>query len=123
MKKIISIFIFVLILSGCTYTAVNETGNAIDSNKVALIVKGKTTESEISSMFGQPLTKTVISETDTKWIYQHIVSKASAQAYTGKTNSSLTNEVLDILFRNGVVVNFSFSQSESNPKMSVSQSL
>lgn len=122
MKKIILFFMFVLFLSGCTYTAVNETGSVIDPNKVALIVKGKTTESEISSMFGKPFTKTVISETDTKWIYQHIVSRASAQAYTGKTNSSLNSEVLDILFRNGVVVNFSFSQSESNPTMNITQS-
>lgn len=113
---------FALILSGCTYTAVNETGSVIDPNKVDLIVKGKTTESEISSMFGKPFTKTVISETDTKWIYQHIVSRASSQAYTGKTNSSLNSEVLDILFRNGVVVNFSFSQSESNPTMNLTQS-
>lgn len=122
MKKIVLFFMFALIFSGCTYTAVNETGSAIDPNKVSLIVKGKTTESEILSMFGEPITKAVVNESDTKWIYQHIVSRASTQAYTGKTNSSLNNEVLDILFRKGVVVNFSFSQSESNPTINVTQS-
>lgn len=111
-----------MIVSGCTYTAIHETGNAIDPNKVALIQKGKTTENEILSMFGKPSTKVVVNETDFKWVYQHIVSRASAQAYTGKTNSSLTNEVLDILFRKNVVINFTFSESEINPTMSVNQS-
>ena len=122
MKKIILFFMFVLFLSGCTYTAVNETGSVIDPNKVALIKKGKTTESEILSMFGKPTTKVVVNETDSKWVYQHIVSRASAQAYTGKTSSSLTNEILDILFRKGVVLNFTFSDSETNPTMNVTQS-
>ena len=73
-------------------------------------------------MFGKPTTKVVVNETDSKWVYQHIVSRASAQAYTGKTSSSLTNEILDILFRKGVVLNFTFSDSETNPTMNVTQS-
>jgi len=120
--RLIFLFLISMIVSGCTYTAVHETGVAIDPNKVALIKKGKTTESEILSMFGKPTTKVVVNETDSKWVYQHIVSKASAQAYTGKTSSSLTNEILDILFRKGVVLNFTFSDSETNPTMNVTQS-
>lgn len=120
--RLIFLFLISMIVSGCTYTAIHETGNAIDPNKVALIQKGKTTENEILSMFGKPSTKVVVNETDFKWVYQHIVSRASAQAYTGKTNSSLTNEVLDILFRKNVVINFTFSESEINPTMSVNQS-
>lgn len=120
--RLIFLFLISMIVSGCTYTAVHETGIAIDPNKVALIEKGKTTESEILSMFGKPTTKVVVNETDSKWVYQHIVSRASAQAYTGKTSSSLTNEILDILFRKGVVLNFTFSDSETNPTMNVTQS-
>lgn len=120
--RLIFLFLISMIVSGCTYTAVHETGVAIDPNKVALIKKGKTTESEILSMFGKPTTKVVVNETDSKWVYQHIVSRASAQAYTGKTSSSLTNEILDILFRKGVVLNFTFSDSETNPTMNVTQS-
>ena len=120
--RLIFLFLISMIVSGCTYTAVHETGVAIDPSKVALIQKGKSTESEILLMFGKPTTKVVVNETDSKWDYQHIVSKASAQAYTGKTSSSLTNEILDILFRKGVVLNFTFSDSETNPTMNVTQS-
>lgn len=119
MKKILAFLFMAIFLSACTYTATNETGSPIDQNKVLLIQKGKTTEQEIKSMFGEPMTKVVINDTDTKWIYQHIISTASSQMYTGKTNQTLNNSILDILFRNGVVVNFSNTDSTSNPTMNI----
>lgn len=115
MRKIL-IIVGILLLSGCTYTATNETGTMIDVDKVSLIERGKTTDSEIKLMFGEPITKVVINDTDTKWIYQYIVSSASSQMYTGKSSQSLKMDVLDILFRNGVVVNFTHSQSNTTPK-------
>lgn len=120
MKKLIGFLFIVIFLSGCTYTATSETGASINQDKVLLIQKGKTTEQEIQLMFGEPITKVVINDTDTKWIYQHIVSTASSQMYTGKTSQALSNEVLDILFRNGIVVNFSNTSSISNPSVSMS---
>ena len=120
--RLIFLFLISMIVSGCTYTAVAETGNAIDPNKVALIQKDKTTENEILSMFGKPITKVVVSETDSRWVYKHIVSRASTQDYTRKTNSSVTIEILDILFRKNVVINFAFTESETNPAISVNQS-
>ncbi|WP_392552927.1 hypothetical protein RHO14_03420 [Orbus wheelerorum] len=122
MKKLLGFLFIIIFLSGCTYTATSETGSSIDQDKVLLIQKGKTTEQQIKAMFGEPMTKIVINDTDTKWIYQHIVSTASSQMYTGKTSQALSNDILDILFRNGVVVNFSNTNSTSSPTMNVRSS-
>ncbi|SMB87347.1 hypothetical protein SAMN05660772_02725 [Pasteurella testudinis DSM 23072] len=105
----------------------NEFGNDFDESLVKKIVKGKTTESQLVSMFGEPNFKMVINEKDTKWQYSHNVISVESPAYiTGsiqdyqnsiKQNS--TSKTLDILVRNGKVLNFALQKSDPSIKTKV----
>ena len=61
--------------------------------------------------FGEPFTKTVLSETEEKWLYTYSSGTASAQSYvfTMKVESTGRQKTLDILLKNGVVTNFTFT--------------
>ncbi|HBM2965389.1 hypothetical protein [Klebsiella michiganensis] len=112
-----------LVMLGCTYTNQYESGSQISVENVNRIVKGKTTEAELIGMFGQPFSKAVISATEAKWIYTHNAVSASAQAFTMKTTSSAEMTTLDILLKDGVVVNYAYTKSPLNPTMNMKTSL
>ena len=112
-----------LVMLGCTYTNQYESGSQIAVENVNRIVKGKTTEAELIGMFGQPFSKAVISATEVKWIYAHNAVSASAQAFTMKTTSSAEMTTLDILLKDGVVVNYAYTKSPLNPTMNMKTSL
>ncbi|EJD6389122.1 hypothetical protein I6K44_02965 [Klebsiella pneumoniae] len=112
-----------LVMLGCTYTNQYESGSQIAVENVNRIVKGKTTEAELIGMFGQPFSKAVISATEVKWIYTHNAVSASAQAFTMKTTSSAEMTTLDILLKDGVVVNYAYTKSPLNPTMNMKTSL
>ncbi|EPY7167439.1 TPA: hypothetical protein ACXR0H_002962 [Klebsiella variicola subsp. variicola] len=112
-----------LVMLGCTYTNQYESGSQIAVENVNRIVKGKTTEAELIGMFGQPFSKAVISATEAKWIYTHNAVSASAQAFTMKTTSSAEMTTLDILLKDGVVVNYAYTKSPLNPTMNMKTSL
>lgn len=125
MKKIVAIIIPLILSSllGCTYTNHYESGTKISAEKVQKIVKGKTTEADLINMFGQPFSKGVVSENETKWIYMHNTVSASAQAFTMKTTSNAEMTTLDILLRDGVVINYAYTKSPLNPTMNMKTSL
>lgn len=123
MKKLLAVAFGVMVLVGCTYSNNYESGSQISAENVNRIVKGKTTEAELVAMFGQPMTKSVVSEKETKWIYTHNAVSASAQAFTMKTTSSAEMTTLDILLRDGVVVNYAYTKSPLNPAMSMKTTL
>ena len=117
MKKLLSIALFSVILSGCVYSSNYESGTRIDETKVQEIVKGKTSEQQIVQWFGEPQFKTVLNDKDTKYVYTHTESSASAQAFTMTTTMSSKQTTLDILVRDGVVLNFALQKSDMAPKM------
>lgn len=123
MRKLLVAALFASFLSGCTYSNSYESGSQISAENVSSIVKGKTTEAELVSMFGQPISKGVVSDNETKWIYTHNAVSASAQAFTMKTTSNAEITTLDILLRDGVVVNYAYTKSPLNPTMSANTSL
>ena len=110
-------------LSGCTYSNHYESGSKISVDDVNQIVKGKTTEAELVSMFGQPFAKSVVSDNEMKWTYTHNTVSASAQAFTMKTTSDAEMTTLDILLKDGVVVNYAYSKTPLNPTMKSTPSL
>ncbi|ARI08276.1 hypothetical protein FMJ45_06360 [Klebsiella michiganensis] len=122
-KFAILIPLLCLVMLGCTYTNQYESGSQISVENVNRIVKGKTTEAELIGMFGQPFSKAVISATEAKWIYTHNAVSASAQAFTMKTTSSAEMTTLDILLKDGVVVNYAYTKSPLNPTMNMKTSL
>lgn len=123
MKKLLLALFCGALLAGCTYTNNYESGTKIDVEKVNQIVKGKTTEADLVSMFGQPFSKSVVSQNESKWLYAYNFASASAQAFTMKTTSSAETTTLDILLRDGVVINYTYSKTPVNPAVTMSNSL
>ncbi|MCE9791639.1 hypothetical protein LZ659_08525 [Shewanella indica] len=121
--KIIGIFTALITLSACTYTSNMNVGTNFSSEQVAKIAKGKTAEADLVNLFGQPQVKAVINETDVKWIYSYTEGSASAQAFTMKTTSDFTTHTLDILLRNGVVVNFAETHAPTNMTINTQSSI
>jgi len=110
MKNWILVSVFFL-LAGCA-TSSYTMGRDFDSSLVKKIVKGKTSGAELTKMFGQPFSKNVLSENEEKWIYTYTNGEASAQSYifTMKVESKGTIKTLDILLRDGVVLNYTYNE-------------
>ncbi|WP_445946238.1 hypothetical protein [Shewanella sp.] len=121
--KLIWILVPLLALSACTYTSNMNVGTNFSSEQAAKITKGKTTEAELVILLGQPQIKTVINETDVKWIYSYTEGSASAQAFTMQTTSDFTTHTLDILLRDGVVLNFAETHTPTNMNISTQSSI
>ena len=95
---------------GCA-TASFTQGKQFDTTKVSLIEKGKTTASQITDWFGQPFTKTVTGADGETWVYMHMQGQSKAQSYVFSVNVQTEGNMkkLDLLFTNGVVENFTFT--------------
>jgi outer membrane protein assembly factor BamE (lipoprotein component of BamABCDE complex) len=110
MKKTIVVFALAALLSGCA-TSHYSTGRDFPSANVSQISKGKTTTSELQSLFGEPFAKSPVNETDEKWVYTYTNGSAHAQSYivTMQVTTTGTQKTLDVLIRNGVVINYTFT--------------
>jgi hypothetical protein len=111
MKSLIAALGVCLVLGGCA-TSHFTAGRDFSSASVASITKGKTTTAELKSLFGEPYAKSAVSETDEKWIYTYTNGSAHAQSYvvTMKVTTTGTQKTLDVLIRNDVVINYTFSE-------------
>ncbi|MCM8560791.1 hypothetical protein ACLE2W_11745 [Pseudomonas shahriarae] len=111
MKKLIAVMGICVTLGGCA-TSYYTAGRDFPSASVASITKGKTTTAELKSLFGEPYAKSAVSETDEKWIYTYTNGSAHAQSYvvTMKVTTTGTQKTFDVLIRNDVVINYTFSE-------------
>lgn len=102
---------FALAAVGCATTNYS-VGRDFDSSAVASIERGTTTATELISMLGEPFTKSVISANEEKWIYTHISGKATAQNYivTMRIESDGLQKTLDLLLKDGIVVNYTYNE-------------
>ncbi|MDU9389294.1 hypothetical protein [Pseudomonas sp. zfem002] len=114
MNKFISVIGICLLLGACA-TSHFTAGRDFPSASVASITKGKTTTKELKALFGEPYTKSAVSETDEKWLYTYTNSSAHAQSYvvTMKATTTGTQKTLDVLIRNDVVINYTFSEGSA----------
>ena len=105
---LVSIFI---VLSGCAISSYS-TGRDFDSSSVNQIIKGETTKDDLLQMLGKPFSKTVISENEEKWIYVYSSGTTKAQSYifTMKVKSTGQQKMLDILLRDGIVINYAYNE-------------
>ena len=112
--SIIAALLTIVILGGCA-TSNYSVGNPFPSENVQKIVKGKTTSSELISLFGQPFTKSVISESEVKWTYTYASGTAKAQSFvlTTKVETTGTQKTLDVLVKNDLVVNYSYTENQN----------
>jgi hypothetical protein len=69
-----------LILGGCA-TSHYTGGRDFSSANVPSIVKGKTTASDLKSLFGDPFAESRVNETDEKWVYTYANGSARVQSY------------------------------------------
>ncbi|MGY3173847.1 outer membrane protein assembly factor BamE (lipoprotein component of BamABCDE complex) [Pseudomonas sp. TE12234] len=111
MKSLIAVMAVCLALIGCA-TSHFTAGRDFPSTSVANITKGKTTTTELKSLFGEPYAKSAVSETDEKWVYTYTNGSTHAQNYvvTMKVTTTGTQKTLDVLIRNDVVINYTFSE-------------
>ena len=113
MKFLSSIlFVFALLsMSGCA-TSTYSVGRDFPTEQVNNIVKGKTTSAELKQMFGEPFSKTVISGTEEKWLYTYSNGTAHAQSFvfSMKVETTGKQKTLDILLKEGVVTNYTFTE-------------
>lgn len=73
MKNIVLASIFAgLVVGGCAHTS----GKDFDEASVKKITTGKTTSSDVVSMFGTPFTKNRMPDGSQKWQYQFLMTKA-----------------------------------------------
>lgn len=110
MKYVISIFLFLLI--GCASSEYTQ-GTYLDTEMVNKIVQGKTTVTEIETIFGKPYT---ISKdgTNLHYSYFYTVSKSHAQSYVFSMDVKMEGfqRMLTIIFdENNIVEKFNLSET------------
>lgn len=110
----------ILSLTGCA-TSTYSIGKNFASENVSQIVKGKTTKEEITSMFGEPFSKAVISASEEKWTYMHSEGTSKAQSYliSMEVKTTGTQKTLDVLITHDVVANFTFTEGQNPYTMKV----
>lgn len=117
MKLALAFLALAPLITGCA-TSTFTMGRQFPTDNVANIVKGQTTAQEITQMFGEPLTKTVLSDSAENWNYSYYTGSAHAQSYlvSMKVDSQSNQTVLNVVLRDGVVTNYTFTQG-AGPSM------
>jgi len=98
-----------LALVGCASKTITS-GREFDVAKIGNIQKGVTTSDELVSLLGQPLSKSAQSADEVVWNYTW--KKGKATTTQGSDGPVVTSQgekkTLEVLIRNGVVVNYSY---------------
>ena len=116
--KVICTLLSCLLLVGCA----GQTGNQILADKKAedldlLLIKGKTTQEEVKKIFGEPNDSDIMLDGSLKWTYQHVYRSKMVRnfipivsAFSSGTDD--TTRKLVIIFKDGIVNQFSFSTAQ-----------
>lgn len=119
--------VFVVILNGCAASH-TETGPLIDRSNVDKIVKGKTTISEVQTMFGTPNSTSLLGDGRRMAFYMTLKSDANAQVdpkvfipivggFVATTTGQGTyrQQTLQVIYTaDGVVRDYLFNDSTTN---------
>ncbi|HBQ7504917.1 TPA: hypothetical protein ACX39U_005089 [Klebsiella pneumoniae] len=117
MKKMLIAVLAILPLAGCTLhgnkSLIDETHQTVKLK----IVKGKTTQQEILTAFGEPQTRAT-NDGQEMWSYSSITGESQLSNYVPGlallTNGSTAYiKSLDIWFKGDVVERYNFSQTAS----------
>lgn len=125
-RQFLSLFSLVALLAaqGCASPAVKppvavhqfEMGQPLDPSKVDQIIEGKTTEREAISLLGSPQTIQERPDGARILIYHHYQTQMSGPGFAS-TQGSISNEMLILGIRNGVVKK-KFKSSSTQPTKS-----
>jgi len=120
--KHVLIFCAALIVSGCAVQSGNQTLSEKSSEDLnSVLLRGKTTREEVQKLFGEPDDTDILSDGRLKWIYTHIKKKAMLRNYVPVVNwfsagTDDTTRKLLIIFKNGIVDDFSCSSAQGETK-------
>ena len=124
MKKIALLLMLTLTAAAFTGCAASMGNSSIksESNQTLSqkLVKGKTTESQVAGMFGQPESKSFAGNGDPIWSYQRNTVHNGILSYVPIVGlfahaQTDTNKVLAILFnKKGIVKNWEFTNSTNH---------
>ena len=112
----LSFIAFILLaVAGCTLAYHRKTfddGFDFPGENVSKIIKGKTTGDEIIQMFGGPLAKTEIPENKEQWRYFYTtgVEIKESSFLTDEEHSTRRQKTLVILLRNGIVIDYIYTE-------------
>ncbi|EMZ5812248.1 hypothetical protein ACSPJ8_002440 [Klebsiella aerogenes] len=109
MKKLILLIFIGSVLSGCVYRSTAHSGRDFDETKATQIVPGKTTEADLIKNIGEPMKKEIVGDHEVKWIYEYVTSNAAVRVFSAKPKVDVTKKTLEVLIRDGVVVNSALS--------------
>jgi outer membrane protein assembly factor BamE (lipoprotein component of BamABCDE complex) len=111
-----------LLLAGCSFTQRHElAGRDIDRNIVAEITPGVTTKQEVSDRFGKPDQVNKKADGDEYlYTYRGIVEKTTELVLYAKKISNDERKTLRVLFKDEVVKEVSYTNS-NNPDENVSK--
>jgi outer membrane protein assembly factor BamE (lipoprotein component of BamABCDE complex) len=115
-KKFLLILCSILTLSACAQKNLVELGTPLNNAKVSKIVEGSSTESQILSLFGEPITKTAINSNETQWTYQYTKNSSTSHMLIGETQYNIIEGKLDIIMSNGVVTWFNYDEKQRQKK-------
>lgn len=116
MRRCFGYVAVILVLSGCATTYRYEYGTkALTSTNTSMIKKGQTTQGDIRALFGEPLSKSDMSDLGVLWTYTYTKSDTTVRAI-GPTDRDIHIATICITFdRDGIVKDYYVS--ESNPPM------
>lgn len=123
MNKITAVVVFSLItcvLSSCASTAGNQSiKNETQQSITSKIIEGKTTEAEVLSIYGEPISKTYVDSNNERWLYSLVNSKMTAATYIPiiglfSNGTEMKAKSLSILFENGKVATWSLSEGNNS---------
>ena len=124
MKKVLLFLMLTLsvtALAGCAASMGNSSMKGESNSSLSQkLIKGKTTESQVAGMFGQPYTKSFAGNGDPEWSYTRNTERNGVLSYVPVVGlfanaQTDTNKNLTILFnKKGVVKNWEFTNSTNH---------
>ncbi|MBD8223217.1 hypothetical protein [Pantoea agglomerans] len=118
--KIAGALLIFIVLSGCASTSGNQSINNETQQSIASkIVKGRTTEAEVLSLYGEPTGKNFVDSNKERWLYSLVKSKMTAATYIPiiglfSNGTEMKAKSLSILFENGKVATWSLSEGNNS---------
>ena len=124
MKKIVLLLMLTLSIvafSGCAASMGNSSIKNESNQKLSQkLIKGKTTESQVAQMFGQPESKSFAGNGDPIWSYSRNTERNGVLSYVPVVGlfanaQTDTNKVLAILFsKKGIIKNWTWTNSTNH---------
>ncbi|MEN4880842.1 hypothetical protein ABEI17_09000 [Pantoea agglomerans] len=118
--KVAGSLLTIIVLSGCASTAGNQSiKNETQQSIASKIFKGRTTEAEVLSIYGEPTSKISVDSNTERWLYSLVDSKMTLTTYIPivglfSNGTDLKTKSLTVLFESGKVETWSLSEGNDS---------